>query len=352
MNKTNPVTAEDVERVARALWDAQYPNGTSWDDWEAHKAANPDGFDGRDESRRLARAAIAALSSTPSDTGDELREALTKAIDFLQTAPLESGVCCCGSPVEGHGFGDGHSPVDELRYHASNLAEGLAAALSKAPQLTGDELRLERFGDPHAGIIAEVVTSKAPQATSVTPCEGSVGHSDHARDDQKWCLAAGRYCKHASVQACKAPQAKSECPDCNGHGKVLGQSNWENCGATAFDQITSCPSCNGTGKAPQATRSDGEIEGWQPIETAPKDGSEILILAHGMAIQARYSPGEWSEDTPINPAEYDGPVWCAFDDAVQFEIEETPEGDFHGPVTHWRPLPEPPARTALNGEGS
>jgi hypothetical protein len=247
------------------------------------------------------------LASTPSDTGDELREALTKAIDFLQTAPLESGVCCCGSPVEGHGFGDGHSPVDELRYHASNLAEGLAAALSKAPQLTGDELRLERFGDPHAGIIAEVVTSKAPQAASVTPCEGSVGHSDHARDDQKWCLAAGRYCKHASVQACKAPQA---------------------------------------------TRSDGEIEDWQSIESAPKDGSEILILAHGMAIQARYSPGEWSEDTPINPAEYDGPVWCAFDDAVQFEIEETPEGDFHGPVTHWRPLPEPPARTALNGEGS
>jgi hypothetical protein len=85
--------------------------------------------------------------------------------------------------------------------------------------------------------------------------------------------------------------------------------------------------------------------GWQPIETAPRDGSEILILAHGMTIQARYCPGEWSEDTPISQAEYDGAVWCAFDDALQFEIEEGagPNGiDLHGPVTHWMPLPDPP----------
>jgi hypothetical protein len=96
MNKTNPVTAEDVERVARALWDAQYPNGTSWDDWEAQKAANPDGFDGRDESRRLARAAIAALSSTPSDTGDEMKwsdvqlETRRHAGRFVERADIEA----------------------------------------------------------------------------------------------------------------------------------------------------------------------------------------------------------------------------------------------------------------------
>jgi hypothetical protein len=90
--------------------------------------------------------------------------------------------------------------------------------------------------------------------------------------------------------------------------------------------------------------------GWQPIESAPKDGTEILILAHGMAIQARYCPGEWSEDTPISPAEYGGALWVAFDDAVQFEIEETPHGDLHGAVTHWRPLPAPPALKASERE--
>lgn len=84
---------------------------------------------------------------------------------------------------------------------------------------------------------------------------------------------------------------------------------------------------------------------WQPIESAPKDGSDILIRAHGMAIEARYAAGEWSEDTPIGPAEYDGAVWVAFDDALQFEIEEGAGeggGDFHGPVTHWMPLPDAP----------
>jgi hypothetical protein len=150
------------------------------------------------------------LASTPSDTGDELREALTKAIDFLQTAPLESGVCCCGSPVEGHGFGDGHSPVDELRYHASNLAEGLAAALSKAPQ---------------------------------------------------------------------------------------------------------------------ATRSEGEIEGWQPIETAPKDGTDILVVHREN--RSFLQIVAWEDGETVFK-------WCS------------PDGpDYHeNAFSHWMPLPEPPARTA------
>jgi hypothetical protein len=81
---------------------------------------------------------------------------------------------------------------------------------------------------------------------------------------------------------------------------------------------------------------------WRPIETAPRDGSDILLLASGMAIEARFCPGEWSDETPISPREYSGAVWSAFDDALQFLIEETSEGDFHGQVTHWRPLPAPP----------
>lgn len=84
---------------------------------------------------------------------------------------------------------------------------------------------------------------------------------------------------------------------------------------------------------------------WRPITTAPRDGTEILILAQGMAVQARYSPGEWSCDTPLGPAEYSGAVWCAFDDALSFEIEEgaTEDGsDYDSDVTHWMPLPPHP----------
>jgi hypothetical protein len=62
----------------------------------------------------------------------QLVEAADKARDFLRHAPLESGVCCCGNPIEDHGYDDGHSPVDELQYHASNLADELNTALEAA----------------------------------------------------------------------------------------------------------------------------------------------------------------------------------------------------------------------------
>jgi hypothetical protein len=88
--------------------------------------------------------------------------------------------------------------------------------------------------------------------------------------------------------------------------------------------------------------------GWRDIATAPKDGSDILILASGMAIEARYAPGAWGPDVPGEVQEYDGPVWVAFDDLTQFEIEESVlEGgqDHHGAVTHWMPLPPAPTDT-------
>jgi hypothetical protein len=62
----------------------------------------------------------------------ELYSELERAVRFLRAAPLESGVCCCGNPIEGHGYSDGHSPVDELQYHSSGLVESLEAALAKA----------------------------------------------------------------------------------------------------------------------------------------------------------------------------------------------------------------------------
>lgn len=33
--------------------------------------------------------------------------------------PIETGVCCCGSPMEGHSFYDGHQPRDEGEYYVT-----------------------------------------------------------------------------------------------------------------------------------------------------------------------------------------------------------------------------------------
>jgi hypothetical protein len=93
--------------------------------------------------------------------------------------------------------------------------------------------------------------------------------------------------------------------------------------------------------------------GWQDISTAPRDGSEVLILAKGMVVQARFCPGSWGPDIPGEVREYDGAVWVAFDDQMQFEVEEgSLEGghDDHGGVTHWQPLPAPPTLTTGEGE--
>ena len=67
-----------------------------------------------------------------------LVEACEAAINFFRTAPLESGYCCCGDAVESHGMWSGHSPVDELAYHASGVQDQLSATLAKAKESRDD----------------------------------------------------------------------------------------------------------------------------------------------------------------------------------------------------------------------
>lgn len=84
----------------------------------------------------------------------------------------------------------------------------------------------------------------------------------------------------------------------------------------------------------------------QPIETAPRDETEILAYhkIHGW-MQARFCPGEWHEHHEYG-RQYDGPVWLFGDDILQEEVEEEINEKsiiFHdGQVTHWMPLPEKP----------
>jgi hypothetical protein len=79
--------------------------------------------------------------------------------------------------------------------------------------------------------------------------------------------------------------------------------------------------------ATEAMRRDA---GWQPIETAPKDGTGILVNAGGFcyAVEWQEEFGWWSvDDNKLGPFPLRGA----------------------GP-THWMPLPAPPAALAAKQE--
>lgn len=66
---------------------------------------------------------------------------------------------------------------------------------------------------------------------------------------------------------------------------------------------------------------------WQPIETAPKDGTFVLLFTACGCIEGFWSYGEWEQS-----------VCAASYDMAHAYIECRP--------THWMPLPPPPKDAA------
>lgn len=70
---------------------------------------------------------------------------------------------------------------------------------------------------------------------------------------------------------------------------------------------------------------------WRPIETAPKDGTEVLLLAaDGLQVTGHNDLNLWAAIYPRDQWWYSTPE-CA----VPFDM----------PPTHWMPLPNPPPRS-------
>lgn len=73
---------------------------------------------------------------------------------------------------------------------------------------------------------------------------------------------------------------------------------------------------------------------WQPIETAPKDGTDIVLARfvrteNYLAVNPWIMVGSWVKDD-----------FCVF--AGIYGGEVTCITRFSAPWTHWMPLPEPP----------
>lgn len=73
---------------------------------------------------------------------------------------------------------------------------------------------------------------------------------------------------------------------------------------------------------------------WQPIETAPKDGSLILLYRPDAYDWGKVTPGKWEAQQYSKKPQ---PYWD-----IWLKIGSTRESRAWVP-THWMPLPEPPA---------
>ena len=62
----------------------------------------------------------------------ELLEALQDALIVLDHSGATSGYCMCGDPIESHGMGSGHSPVDSHSYVADAAITKARAAIARA----------------------------------------------------------------------------------------------------------------------------------------------------------------------------------------------------------------------------
>jgi hypothetical protein len=78
--------------------------------------------------------------------------------------------------------------------------------------------------------------------------------------------------------------------------------------------------------------------GWQPIETAPRDGREIILGS----VYGFTCAGFWS-DTPNYWSDYG---WFEESDRAACDATRKPFAP-----THWQPLPEPPTAPEHRGGG-
>lgn len=97
-------------------------------------------------------------------------------------------------------------------------------------------------------------------------------------------------------------------------------------------------------------------QGWRTIDSAPKDGTEIILGApaqefHGKPVAPRSTVGHWTTDEECQEYigdcggecrcpeyRYHDPYWISWDGGFTEE----------NPPTHWMPLPPPPPTTGDN----
>ena len=81
---------------------------------------------------------------------------------------------------------------------------------------------------------------------------------------------------------------------------------------------------------------------WQPIETAPRDGTDILVMYIHISTQCVFNAFWIKHEEGLNAPEDEG--WWSY---VWSEVGRTLLTDKQTP-TYWMPLPQPPEKEASN----
>jgi hypothetical protein len=76
---------------------------------------------------------------------------------------------------------------------------------------------------------------------------------------------------------------------------------------------------------------------WQPIETAPRDGRDVLLTVGIVRPEMYYdcAVARWNKKWQR---------WLIGDPEAEYKTERQVEHDEFGSPTHWMPLPEPPTQ--------
>ncbi|EOB7989769.1 TPA: hypothetical protein ACNRRD_001904 [Pseudomonas aeruginosa] len=59
---------------------------------------------------------------------------LRKWLELMEHGDYREGHCMCGSPVDSHGIGDGHAPIDAGEYYAGQVMEELRVLLNQGKE--------------------------------------------------------------------------------------------------------------------------------------------------------------------------------------------------------------------------
>lgn len=85
---------------------------------------------------------------------------------------------------------------------------------------------------------------------------------------------------------------------------------------------------------------------WQPIETAPKDGTSVLLC---WAIDADGNTIDWRENLKTAQVFVQVASWWSEVSGWVVYTDQVYEPQLHFTPTHWMPLPAPPSAAQQKG---